>query len=397
MKKARGNILIVDDTLHNLRLLHAMLTEQGYKVRGVSNGMMAVDSVRASLPDLILLDIKMPDISGYEVCQTLKSDERTSKIPIIFISTAHELFDKVKAFDVGGVDYIAKPFQVREVLARVETHLTLHNLQRELQQANEELELRVEERTLELARANERLREQIVERERLEGALLEISEREQRRLGQDLHDDVGQTLSGLRFLSQALLEQLEIKQMEEVEQARKITKLLYLVAQQIRGLVKGLHAINLGPYDLIPALQELASGMEQVYSQHDLVCVFTANEILPLADPQTATHLYRITQESITNAIKHGTASHIHIDLKGIEGQLVLKIRDNGSGITTSSERGNGYGLAIMEQRARLIHGTLKIENVPDGGTLVTCTLPLLSGKNDDQKEEDHVIGPDMH
>ncbi len=127
---SRGNILIVDDTPANLRLLAAMLSEQGYKTRAVVNGHMALTAARSAPPDLILLDINMPDISGYEVCRTLKADERTREIPVIFVSALDEALDKVKAFEVGGVDYITKPVQFEEVIMRVSTHLNLHRLQR---------------------------------------------------------------------------------------------------------------------------------------------------------------------------------------------------------------------------------------------------------------------------
>jgi PleD family two-component response regulator len=136
---AKGDILIVDDTLPNLRLLSTMLMEHGYEVRGVPNGAMALTVIRSSPPDLILLDITMPGLDGYEVCQQLKADSETQDIPVIFISALGEILDKVRAFSVGGVDYVTKPFQIEEILVRIKTHLTIRNLQRELQQANEEL------------------------------------------------------------------------------------------------------------------------------------------------------------------------------------------------------------------------------------------------------------------
>ncbi len=135
-----GDILIVDDTPANLRLLSAMLVEQGYKTRTAPDGPLALASAQAIPPDLILLDIKMPGMNGYEVCQALKADRRTRDIPVIFISALDQTEDKVKAFKFGGLDYITKPFQVEEVLARVETHLALHTLQAQLVAANAELE-----------------------------------------------------------------------------------------------------------------------------------------------------------------------------------------------------------------------------------------------------------------
>ena len=117
----RGDILIVDDTLANLRLLTDMLRDQGFKVRGVRSGPMAINAAQSAAPDLILLDINMPEMDGYETCRRLQADERTSEVPIVFLSALDEALDKVKAFEVGGVDYITKPFQIEEVLVRIES------------------------------------------------------------------------------------------------------------------------------------------------------------------------------------------------------------------------------------------------------------------------------------
>lgn len=162
------DILIVDDTLPNLRLLSSMLSKHGYKVRAVPNGSMALTAVASAPPDLILLDINMPGLNGYEVCERLKADDKTRDIPVIFISALDKATDKVSSFASGGVDYITKPFQVEEVLARVDCHLSISTLQRRLEEANDMLERRVEERTDELAQAIVKLEEQIVERGRAE-------------------------------------------------------------------------------------------------------------------------------------------------------------------------------------------------------------------------------------
>jgi DNA-binding NtrC family response regulator len=127
----KNNILIVDDTPDNLTVLRQMLTEQDYRIRPALSGEIALKAIQSDLPDLILLDILMPEMDGYEVCRILKSDQRTAQIPIIFISALAEVEDIVKAFKAGGVDYITKPFQIDEVLARVHTHLELQNAVRE--------------------------------------------------------------------------------------------------------------------------------------------------------------------------------------------------------------------------------------------------------------------------
>lgn len=180
VKPPKGDILIVDDTMESLRALLAMLIDNGYEVRGAQNGTTALMVAKAEPPELILLDVMMPAMDGYEVCRRLKANPETAAIPIIFISALEEAPDKIKGFAAGGVDFISKPFQVAEVLARVETHLKLSALQRQLTAKNSrlkeeieerqraeaalrcmngELEHRVEERTAALASANARIRE----------------------------------------------------------------------------------------------------------------------------------------------------------------------------------------------------------------------------------------------
>jgi len=135
----KGNILIVDDNPANLDLLSGILSEQGYKVRLIPDGQLALMSVQSTRPDLILLDILMPEMDGYQVCEKLKADERTKDIPVIFVSAVHEVFDKVKAFSLGGVDYITKPFEAKEVLARIENQLRISRLSTQLLEQNAQL------------------------------------------------------------------------------------------------------------------------------------------------------------------------------------------------------------------------------------------------------------------
>lgn len=138
---SKPDILVVDDTLENLRLLATMLSDAGYKVRKAINAALALKAIKGANPDLILLDIKLPDIDGYEVCKRLKADPQTATIPIIFISALGEVLDKIKAFEVGGVDYITKPFELQEVLVRVKTHLTISRQKKQLSEQNAQLQL----------------------------------------------------------------------------------------------------------------------------------------------------------------------------------------------------------------------------------------------------------------
>ena len=136
----KGSLLVIDDTPANLSLLTQLLSEKGYKVRAAPSGKFALKSIEKNPPDLILLDIMMPEMNGYEVCHELKANPVTQNIPVIFLSALDEALDKVKAFDVGGVDYITKPFQAVEVLARVENQLRARSLQLQLVEKNQNLE-----------------------------------------------------------------------------------------------------------------------------------------------------------------------------------------------------------------------------------------------------------------
>ncbi|MBN3922000.1 EAL domain-containing protein [Nostoc sp. NMS4] len=171
----KKDILIVDDMADNLRVLSSILTREGYNVRKALNWQMALTATQTLLPDLILLDIMMPEVDGYEICQTFKSWELTADIPVIFISALDDVFDKIKAFKVGGVDYITKPFEFQEVLVRVQNQLALRSARLEILKLNVELEHRVKQRTGELEKTLEKLQEEIDSRQKLQSQLLNIA------------------------------------------------------------------------------------------------------------------------------------------------------------------------------------------------------------------------------
>ncbi|MBN8218355.1 MAG: PAS domain S-box protein [Spirochaetes bacterium] len=163
-------ILVVDDSATSLQVLHEILTRQGYRVRPASSGELALRSVEVKLPDLAIIDVRMPGLDGFEVCRRLKAAERTRNLPVLFLSASQENIDKIRGFEAGGLDYITKPFESSEVLARVATHLRLREL-------GERLESKVRDRTAELVAANARLSQEISERRRAEAGLIESEER----------------------------------------------------------------------------------------------------------------------------------------------------------------------------------------------------------------------------
>ncbi|NEO57059.1 MAG: response regulator [Okeania sp. SIO3B5] len=177
-----GNILVVDDTPANLQLLIGLLSKKGYTVRPIPSGKLALQGIHIDYPDLILLDIQMPELDGYEVCKHLKADPRTQDIPIIFISALDDVFDKIKAFEVGGIDYITKPFHAEEVFSRVKTHITLYRLQKQLQEKTVNQELEIQDKNLileqmieDLESTNQELKERL---EQLKKAQLQLVQSE---------------------------------------------------------------------------------------------------------------------------------------------------------------------------------------------------------------------------
>jgi two-component system, NtrC family, sensor kinase len=183
-------ILVVDDHPDNLDLLEALLGRQNYDVDRAENGPSALRQVALSPPDLILLDIMMPEMDGYEVCTTLKSNPQTAAIPVIFISALTDAADKVKAFQVGGMDYITKPFQMKEILARVNHHLTIRRLQQDLAAQNEKLQAEIEARKqIELE-----LRQK---RDRLEQALQDLNRAQVQMIQTEKMSSLGQLVAGV--------------------------------------------------------------------------------------------------------------------------------------------------------------------------------------------------------
>ena len=186
---AQSNILLVDDNPQNLTALSRILIQQGYHVRTAINGQVALTSIRHLLPDLMLLDILMPGMDGYEVCRNVKADPATQEIPVLFLSALDAPLDKVKAFEAGGVDYITKPFQAEEVVARVETHLTLRRMQQQLQEQNHELSTYRDHLEDLVQQRTQELRREMGERERAEQAV-RVSEQQYRSLAEHVKDGI---------------------------------------------------------------------------------------------------------------------------------------------------------------------------------------------------------------
>ena len=367
----QGNILIVDDTPANLRLLSNMLSEQGFKVRSVINGPMALTAIRAAPPDLVLLDINMPGMNGYEVCDQLKADPATREIPIIFISALDEVHDKVKAFTVGGVDYITKPFQFEEVLARVKTHLALRNLQRELMA-------------------------EIAERDRLIAELDAYAH--------TVAHDLKNPLTALVGFSSLLLKRFRRLTDEEIEQnlamiaqnARKMTNIIDELL--LLSSVRKVDEVACEPLDMARIVAEAKSRLVDMVAESN--ALIEEPETWPVALGHAA-WVEEVWANYLSNAIKYGgTPPHIRLGGEvGPNGQARFWVQDNGPGLTaeecarlfTPFERlgqvrakGHGLGLSIVQRIVQKLGGKIGVESAPGAGSRFYFTLPLAQEEKHD-------------
>jgi signal transduction histidine kinase len=359
---SKAELLIVDDTLENLRLLSQMLSEEGYRVETASSGARALATAQANPPDLVLLDIRMPEMDGYEVCEGLKADERTRDIPIIFLSALDETDDKVKAFTSGGVDYIIKPFQFEEVLARVEIHIALMNLQRQLQQANRELQKRLEELDAFAHTVAHDLKNPLTRiigyAELLEGEFDTLPE-------EDLHGFVGIIARGGRKMENIINELLLLASVREGE-------------------------VESQPLDMSDIVDEAQRRLSHMIEGSKV------RIILPESWPAALGHgpwVEEVWLNYISNAIKY-SGREPRLELGGaVEpgGAARFWVRDNGPGLSEEDQgrlfapftrlhqvraEGHGLGLSIVRRIVDKLGGQAGVESKVGKGSVFYFTLP---------------------
>jgi PAS domain S-box-containing protein len=214
----------------------------------------------------------------------------------------------------------------------------------------------------------------VTERQRLEKAILEVSAREQRRIGEDLHDGLGQHLTGIAFMSKVLESKLHEKSLPESTDAEKIVRLVNEAINKTRELSRGLLPVVSDAHGLMSALTRYSEEMQDLFQ---ITCRFECAEPVLLYDVAAATHLYHIAREAVNNAIKHGNPSHVVIGLFAKNGEGTLSVQDDGEGISEASSNHAGMGLNIMNYRANMIGGSLDIRRNFTGGTSVVCLFPL--------------------
>ena len=223
-----------------------------------------------------------------------------------------------------------------------------------------------------LVNRRRRVERDITELQRLEKEVLEISEREQRRMGGDLHDGLGQELTGLAFLSQNLARKLDERSLPEADELRRMADLINSAIEKTRDLAKGLAPVEWGPDGLSAALQNLSTRVKESFG---IPCEFRRLHPVQVPSHVTAVHLYRIAQEAVSNSARHSKAKHIWISIDAIGPEVTLTIEDDGIGIGTRDPNSTGMGLHLMPYRARMIGAAFEVQPRAGGGTMVRCSV----------------------
>ncbi|GAB4280074.1 MAG: hypothetical protein Fur0025_07720 [Oscillatoriaceae cyanobacterium] len=400
-----GNILIVDDEPNNLRVLLNCLIANGYDARGVLNGEMGLKAALSEPPDLVLLDIMMPHMDGYQVCHEFKNIANLKDIPIIFISAKYDSLDKVKAFRSGGVDYIPKPFQIEEVLARIENHLRLRQLQQELAEQNLLLQAEISQRKAAeqaLQAQNAQLQREIRERERAEAELAKLNDdlaRSNSELAQFVSiasHDLRSPLTTVKGYGQ--LFKMRHAQSLEAEGKRYIDRILDGCDRMLNLIDDLLQYSRLGkggeqfsPVSTAEAVEEACQNLSlEINSNHaEIIC-----RDLPVVTADFS-QLRQLFQNLIGNAIKYRGEANPRVEVTAIADteQYLFAIKDNGIGMEPESfpkifqmfkrlhgpseYPGTGIGLAICQKIVQLHGGRLWVESAPDQGSSFYFTIPI--------------------
>lgn len=364
-----GEILIVEDTPASLQLLADLLGQAGYTARRAQEGRMALLSAQARPPELILLDVRMPGMDGYEVCRQLKVDPRTQGVPVIFLSALDETEDKVRAFRLGAVDYIAKPYQPEEVLARVRTHIELRRLQSRLEE-------RVQERTAQYRLAEVRLQESQSQLRELAAFLQSVREEERSRIARELHDELGQSLTALRIDLAWLRGKCGEIEPAIMDRLNAALALVERTVDALRRISEDLRPRMLDDLGLAAAIEHHVSQFSQ---RTGIPCDLAMNREEFDIDGATATAIFRVVQEALTNVVRHAGAGRVVVRIDEDNGDIHLELRDDGRGFAEGSSR-KSFGLLGMRERVNMLGGRLEVRSAPGEGTAIEAWLPKGGG-----------------
>ena len=395
---AKPTVLIADDTPANIAMLAEHLGARGISVTVAQDGEEAVERARFALPDLVLLDVMMPGVGGFEACRRMKSFPETKDIPVIFMTALSDIGDKMTAYSVGGVDYVTKPFHAEEVLARVNAHLSLRAMQRELASQNQQLQQEIAVRRAAeqvLARRTEELARSNAELEQLAYVA-----------SHDLQEPLRMIASYLQLVEQRYNHKIDADATEfigfAVDGAKRMQKLIddLLAYSRLGSRAKPFQSMSCATI-VKDAIQSVRAAVEANSAQ------ITCGKLpAVMGDQAQLTHLF---QNLIANAIKfrRNQPPHIHIDADDAGESWCFSVRDNGIGIapeyferifvmfqrlhSRSTYPGTGIGLALCKRIVEHHQGRIWVESVPGEGSVFKFTLPKAG--NQDSHPDSHCAG----
>jgi signal transduction histidine kinase len=342
-------VLLVDSDRRYCEQLRRLLERQpeqagaphsgGVKVV-VAEGLQAArQTLKTLVPQIVIANLQLPDGDGLEL---LTRDARPP-YPVLITSDAHGERPAVRAMKAGAIDYVVKSAATVAALPKaVESALYEWNI--------------------------------LAEHQRVQAEVEEIPQREQQRLGRELHDGLGQELTGLGLLARSLAKRLTGASSREQEMAEQLATGLEQALAEVRILARGLIPVQTDALGLVSALEELAARISE---QSGITIELRHENPILISDNETATHVYRIVQEAITNSIKHAQANRIVLILEADEHQAVIEVRDDGRGLPDDACKKAGLGLRTMFHRCQLFGGSLDIYTHEEGGTRVRCCFPL--------------------
>lgn len=371
-----AKLLVVDDNPVVLLGFSELLRSAGYEVLEARTASEGLHAARNHAPDLILLDVVLPDFSGVELCRKIKDDPEFKHLFIVLLSSSEVSPDsKVTGLDAGADGYIVRPIENRELCARVQALLRIQQAEAALHRAHDQLEARVRERTNDLAAANARLRAMSLR-------LVEVQEAERRCLARELHDELGQVLTGLKM---ELDQSLPLAGGPLRTRLQEAVGLVNHLLQSVRSLSLELRPQMLDDLGLLVALDW---HLKRYTKQTSIPVEFKRTELPDRLAPELETAIYRIVQEALTNVARHSCASQTTVRLWANAGRVGVQIADNGTGFDAAAAdpRHTSSGLTGMRERAELLGGEFTLESKPGQGTTLTVELPLAAANRSEER-----------
>lgn len=362
-----AKILIVDDNPMVLFSMAHLLRGEGYKIIEAKDGAECLENARTEQPDLILLDVMLPDVNGVELCRKIKASPETSQLFVVLLSSIETSSDsKVTGLEAGADGYITRPIENRELVARVQALLRIRLAENELRKAHDELEKRVAERTEELSQANGALKA-------LSLRLVDVQEAERRFLARELHDEIGQTVTCLKLVLETSLRPESPAQQQSFDEA---LGLINDLIERVRQLSINLRPQMLDDLGLITALDW---HLKRYQKQTGIAVQFRYTPMPERLEPALETAIFRIVQEALTNVARHARVKEVAVRLWVNAGRAGVQIQEAGTGFDVASvlAQRSSSGVAGMRERVELLGGEFTLESNPGQGTCLTVELPM--------------------